>query len=331
VVDELAIDAQDVGTAAIDQAAVAWDGVAGTFALCVCSQRSPAVCVVRTVSSTNLHQSIAQSEFGRDVATSMTNAGVAAERDHGGYLVAWQQIDATYGARVLAQAVTATGAVDAATRSTVAVDAYGNLGYPAVAYQGGGRFIVAWGGISSDYRALVYRATVTDAVGAQVPGAGPYIAATSNTWAYLATPRIVVNPVDGSALLAFSYSEGVVYRPAVERLAPQTAAPGALFATLDAGLPYPGGRATGLAWSPARSEFIVAVERPDGRVVLRRVNPDGSLRAAPVVESYEGLYGVLYAGSTPESPGFARSFDGVADDVDDAASQTRQALVGPIR
>jgi hypothetical protein len=331
VIDELVVGAQDADVAAIDQVAVAWDRVAGTFDLCLCSQQGPAVCVVRTVSATDLHQTVSQSDLGRFEATSMTNVSVAAERDHGGCLVAWQQLDATFGGRVLAQAVSASGVIDESTRSTIAVDAYGNLGYPALAYQGGGRFVVAWAGVSNDYRSLVFRATVTDAAGKQVAGLGPYVVATSNTWAYVAVPRIVMNPDDGSALLAFSYSEGVVFRPACQRLAPLTAAPAANYLPLDAGLPYPGGRSSGLAWSPARSEFVVAVDRPDGHVVLRRVNPDGTVRAAPAVESYEGAYGLIYAGSTPDSLGFARSFDGVADDVDDAASQTRQVLVGPIR
>ncbi len=331
VVDSLEIDAQDVGAAAIDQAAVACDGVGGTFAICVLSQQHPVVADLRVVSSSDLHQTLAETALGAGAPTGMTNVAVAAERDHGGYLAVWQQLDAVYGARVLAQPVAVDGGIDPSTRPTIGWDPYGNLGFPDAAYQGAGRFIVAWAGVTDDYRGYAVRATVTDSVGAQVAGFGPYVVAASNTWAAVQWPRLAVNPADGSALVAFSYSDGIVLRPACQTLAAGTAAPGAFYAILDGELPFPGGRANGLAFSPARSEFVAAVWTYDGHVVLRRVNRDGSVRAAPVLESYEGDYGVIYAGSTAASLGFARSFDGDADGVDDPSSTTRQAVVGPIR
>jgi hypothetical protein len=131
-------------------------------------------------------------------------------------------------------------------------------------------------------------------------------------------------------LLTYWYSEGVVYRPACQRLAPVSALPGAS-AKLDTVLAFPGGVPSGVVWNSIRSEFVITVVTYANRVVLRRANSDGSLRPTPVVESYESSSAVPYAAGGPGTLGLVRVFDGVADDQHDSATTKLQAVAAPLR
>jgi hypothetical protein len=189
---------------------------------------------------------------------------------------------------------------------------------------------VAWAGYSDDGLSFAVHATVATSAGVQVAGLGPHVTATSGSWGFVEAPELALDPEDGGVLLAFSYAEGFKFRPAAQRLAPDTAYP-EFFAPLDAGMPITGGVLTGLAWNPARREFVATFVGYDDRVALRRIDPDGAPRPAPVVESYEGTSGALWVGGAAGTLGLARGFDGVADDVHDPAATTMKAVVGPIR
>jgi len=330
VLDTLTIDAGDAGLGGVDDARVSFDAVGGTFALCLLSRRHPCVARVTIVSATDLRDVRGQADLQTADTTYVDGLRAAAARDFGGYLVTWDAHDAVYGARVLAQTFGVTGATDSAARKTLAWDPFDNVAYPVAAYQGSGRFVVAWAGLTDDYKAFAVRAAVVDAQGAPVPGLGPYVVASSAAWTNVSPPELAVNPDDGAALVAFSHSSGVVDRPSCTLLSAATAYPG-VSASLDQDFPFAGGLAPSVVWNPARGEFVAVVATFDGRVALRRVGPDGALRLAPVVLSYEGTSGVVYAGTTSDALGLARAFDGTADDSDDASSQTRQALVGAIR
>jgi hypothetical protein len=330
VTDTLTIDPSDLGGGQFDHVRVAWDRVGGTFALCLCSTSSPAYGVVRVVSAGDIHQTLLQAQMTPAGSDHMSRIHAAANRDDGGYLVVWDQFDQAFGRRIRAQSIGAAATMDTSTQSTVAWDPGGNLADPVAAYQGAGKFVVAWASLAEDGPGYAIRATQTDSKGAQVAGHGPYVTATAQTWVATARPELAVNPADGSLLLTYWYSEGIVYRPASQRLAPLTASPGPS-AKLDLELPILGGGPTSVVWNAARGEFVVAVVTYSNRASLRRVNADGTLRPAPVVESYEGTSAAFYASSAPGSLGLVRGFDGVADDVHDVTTTKMQAVAGPLR
>jgi hypothetical protein len=330
VTDTLTIDAADLGGGHFDHVRVAWDGVGGTFALCVCSTASPAYGVLRVVSAGDIHQTLLQTQMSPAESDHMSRIQAAANRDDGGYLVVWDQFDQAFGRRIRAQSVGVAQTIDTSTQSTVAWSPAGNIADPVTAYQGAGKFVVAWASLTADGFDYAIRATQTDTNGAQVAGAGPYVTATSHAWTATARPDLAVNPADGTMLLTYWYSEGVVYRPASQRLAPKTAAPGPS-SKLDLELPILGGGPTSVVWNATRGEFVVVVVTYSNRATLRRVNADGSLRPAPVVESYEGTSAVLYTAAAPGTLGLARGFDGVADDVHDTATTKMQSIAGPLR
>jgi hypothetical protein len=330
VAGTLTIDASDLGGGRFDDLRVAWDGAGGTFALCLTSGASPARGVLRIVSAGDVRQTLLETQLTPPESDHMSRLQAAANLDDGGYLVVWDQFDAQFGRRILAQAIGPAATIDASTRSVVAWSPYGNLADPVAAYQGTGRFVVAWASLTDDGLGYAVRATVTDAQGAQVAGAGPYVTTSSRSWTATARPGLAANPADGSMLLTYWYSEGVVFRPACQRLAPVTAAAGPS-SKLDDAFPVPGGGPASVVWNPARGEFVVAIATYTNRAALRRVGADGDLRPAPVVESYEGTSAVLYAGTAPGTLGLVRGFDGVSDDVHDPATTKMQAAAGPLR
>lgn len=329
--DTLVLTAANLGiSGVIIRPRLAWDRVTGTFALGLTAGSSGrAYAYVRVVSATDLHDMRASATLVA-AASAVTQVTPAANGDDGGYLVVWEQYDgAGNGARIKAQVITAQMLVDPGVQTVIATHPVGYLWEPVVAYQGNGRFVVAWAGTANnDFDYAVY-ATVVDSTGVQTAN-GPYLTATSPNWYDLFQPEITPNLDDGSMLLAFTYYDVDVYRPGVQRLAAGTAQPGP-YSSLDANSQLPQGFIDSVRWNPARREFVATMTNVDYRVVVRRVNPDGTIRASPVLESYEGIWGILWAGPQPGDLGLVRAFDGTADDVHFNGTDVMQALAGPLR
>ncbi len=332
VIDTLVITPAEIGGIdhEIGQIRVAWDGVGDTFALCVSSNRAPAYGYVRVVSAADIHQTVSSARLTAPGTANVNQLHPAANRDDGGYLVVWDEADTgSVAASIRARAIGVSGAIAA---SPVVVASAPDLVQfaPTAAYQGAGRFVVAWSATDVAGHAPTINATVTDAGGTDLLGGTTSVVARASTWAAAAFPEVAVDPRTGAALVAFTYLEFTAYSAACVRLSADDAVPGAL-QTFDMGFGVPQSVTYGAIWNAEREEFVVAAVSSSNRVVLRRVNPDGTIRPAPVLESYEGLSGVLYGGSEPGTLGLARAFDGVADDFYDPLSAVKQVLAGPLR
>lgn len=332
VIDTLVITPADfVGfDREIGQIRVAWDGVGDTFALCIASNRSPAYGYVRVVSAADVHHTVSEAILSAPGTAHVNQAHPAANRGAGGYLVVWDETDpATVSSSIRARAIAASGAISASP-VVVARDPDLVQFAPTAAYQSPGRFVVAWSATDLEGHSPTIDATVTDAAGTDLVGGATSVIARAGTWSTAGFPEVAVDPASGAALVAFTYLEFTAYSAACVRLAAEDAEPGPV-QTFDMAFSAPQSVTYAAAWNADREEFVVAAVTSSNRVVLRRVNADGTIRAAPVLESYEGLSGVLYGGSLPGTLGLARAFDGVADDFFDPLSAVKQVLAGPIR
>lgn len=330
VVDTLVITAADLGASVrVVRPRVAWDGVTDTFAIGVIVGTGLYSAHLRVVSSADLQTTRLQQSLSPGAAFA-TECTPAANADGGGYLVVFDQATGSGSDIALrAQPIEADLVADPARQRTVDSHPLGYIWEPVVAYQGDGRFVVAWAGSANDDRDYAVHATVVDAAG-EATGDGPYVTATSSNWYDLFQPEVTPNPSDGSVLLGFTYYDVDTYRPGVQRLAPVTAIPGPV-SSLDSESQLPEGFIDSVRWSPERNEFVATMTNVLGRVAVRRVNPGGTLRAAGVLESYEGAWGILWSGPQPGQLGLARAFDGVADDDHSSSTLIMQALAGPLR
>jgi hypothetical protein len=329
-VDTLDIAAADFGGGPFDELQVTYDGVGDTFALCLTTVVAPARALVRIVSASDIHQTVAQQNLAAGTAETVSRVHAAPDRDDGGYLVVWDEFDEKYGSRIWARNVSSAGVFASGAPTLVAWDGQGEIGHPTAAYQGDGAFVVAWAGLSEDRFAYAVRLVMTDAAGVALSGAAPRVAATSRDWNSVARPSLAVNPADGSTLLTYWYGDGPIFRPGARGIAPGTGAP-LVTALLDDGLQFDGGVPGGAVWNAARSEFVVTTVGYDNRVSVRRVAADGTLLAAARAEVYEGTAAVPYGGPVPETLGLLRVSDGVDDGLYDKKTTTLRALAGPLR
>ena len=332
VVDTLVLTAANLGiTGTIVRPRVAWDGVTGTFALgLTAGQASQAYAFVRIVSATDLKTTRLQTNLVGTPKSGVSQVTPAANGDVGGYVVVWEQYEgAVLGGKIKAQVITPALTANTSVQPVIVSHPLGILWEPVVAWQGSGRFVVAWAGAAQNDTNYAVYAAVIDAAGVRT-GDGPYVTATSANWGDLFQPEITPNRNDGSMLLAFTYLDSNLYRPGVQRLEPVTASPGTP-AALDADGRLPQGFIDSVRWNPARSEFVATMTTVDNRVAVRRINPNGTIRASFVLESYEGIWGILYSGPQPGQLGLARDFDGTNDDVHFTGTTTMQALAGPLR
>lgn len=327
--DALEIRAGDLGAAALQHVRVAADRDGTSFAIAVTSQSDPPAARVLVVAADDLGRTLGTFDVPAEDLLYVTRLDVTADRARGGFLALWDRHDATWGGRLLAQPIGADGAVDPARRAVLAWAPLDDLAYPAAASRPDGRFVVAWAGGSDDGAAYAIRATVVDGGLAQVPGAGPYTAASSRSWNFAAAPDLAVDPRDGTAALTFAFGEGAILRPASQRLAAGDAYPGA-WHPLDAGLRFDGGQPGGVVWDPARRGFVATVVGHDRRVSVRRLGGDGAV-LAHVVETYEGLSAVPFAGPLEGSLGLLRGFDGIADDRQEPQASSMRLVAAPLR
>ncbi len=331
VADSMVLSVADLGISGkIVRPRIAWDRVTGTFALGLTAGSSgQAYAFVRVVSATDLQDTKLQTNLAWAMSA-VTQVTPASNGDDGGYVVVWEQYEgAANGAKIKAQVITPQLTANTSAQPVIVSHPLGYLWEPVIAYQGNRRFVVAWAGAANNDANWAVYATVVNAAGIST-GDGPYVTATSAAWNDLFQPEITPNPSDGSMLLAFTYSDASAYRPGVQRLAPVTANPGPYSALDGSGL-LPEGYIDSVRWNPARSEFVATMTNVGDRVAVRRVNPDGTIRASPVLESYEGIWGILYAGPEAGQLGLVRGFDGTADDIHFGGTDVMQALAGPLR
>jgi hypothetical protein len=333
VIDSLVINAAALGihsSGRVVRPRLAYDPVTDTFAMGMTAGvgNSTNYSFVRVVSAADIDDTKLQTTLVSSV-TEVTQTTPAANPDDGGYVVVWEEYTTASGSRIKTQVITPQLTTSAASASVVVSHPLGYLWEPVAAYQGNGRFVVAWRGAESDANYAVY-ATVVDAAGVQTFDAGPYVTATSTAWNDLFQPEVTRNPEDGSMLLAFTYLDVNVYRPGVQRLAPVSASPGP-YSALDGNSILPQGYIDSIRWNPARNEFVATMTNVQNRVAIRRVNPDGTIRPAPVLESYEGIWGILYAGPSAGELGLVRAFDGTADDTHAVYTAIMHALAAPLR
>jgi hypothetical protein len=308
----------------------AWDAVGDTYAICLTTDAAKPRAVARIVRASDPRVVVAEADLLASDTQAVSRVHAAANRDAGGYLFVWDQFDATYGSRLICQRASADGAMDAADRRVAWWDTDGDVGHPTVAYQGASQFVLAWAGLTDDRAAFAVHALVVDSLGAPVPGLARVTPATSRSWASTARPRLTVNPGDGSMLLTYWYSDGVIWRPGARGLAAGTIAPLAA-AQLDAGLKFAGGIPGGAAWDPERGEYVATSAGYDNRIAVRRLAPDGTLRPGTLPELHEGTSAVPYAGGSPGSLGLLRVGDTVDDGLYDRKTTTVRALAAPLR
>jgi hypothetical protein len=330
VADTLVLSAQSLGVSgSVVRPRLAYDAVTDSFAIgLTVGQSNQAYPFLRVVSAANIQATLLQTAFAWAVP-GVSQVTPAANQDDGGFVVAWHEYSSQTGAKIKTQVVTPALTTDAAQQHVIASHPAGYVWEPVIAYQGNRRFVIAWIGAVSDVDYAMY-ATVADADGVQTFDAGPYVTATSSNWNDLFQPEITRNHTDGSMLLAFTYLDVNVYRPGVQRLAPVSANPGP-YASLDASSQLPQGYIDSVRWNPARNEFVATMTNVENRVAVRRVNPEGTIRPTTSLESYEGIWGVLYAGPDPGELGLSRAFDGTDDDLHFSGTQVMQALAGPLR
>jgi len=328
--DTLDIASADFGGGPFDELQVTYDGAGDTFALCLTTVVAPARALVRIVSASDIHQTVAEQDLAAPTAETVSRVHAAPDRDDGGYLVVWDEFDEKYGSRIWARNVSGAGVFASGPAALVVWDGNGEIGHPTAAYQGAGAFVVAWAGLAEDRFAYAVRLVMTDAAGVALSDAAPRVVATSRAWNSVARPSLAVNPADGSTLLTYWYGDGPIFRPGARGIAVGTGAP-LVTALLDDGLEFDGGVPGGAVWNAARSEFVVTTVGYDNRVSVRRVAADGTLLAAAPAEVYEGTTAVPYGGVLPETLGLLRVGDGDDDGLYDKKTTTLRALAGPLR
>lgn len=328
LVDSVDIDAADFGAVNVTDASVEWDSVTGTFAVCLVDW-SQGIVFARIVPDSNIHTIAAQGRLTGQATTYGTGCEATANPDDGGFVIVWDQYEPEKGTTINARRWSESG-FDLGPHSFVFNDQYGAIGYPEVAWQSPGRFVYAWCGYTDDYSRFAVRGFVGDSRGEPIAAASPSVFASSAGWDFVVLPELARNPADGSMLLTFWYAAGPVWRPSCVRLGAGNAFPGTVL-DLDLRLDELGAGIADVAWNEARNEYVVAVMDYDRRMVLFRINADGSGRPAPFPEKYEATWGALYGGATPGSLGFVRSVDESDDGAFVEATPVMRTVAAPLR
>ncbi|MCG3134548.1 MAG: hypothetical protein HMLKMBBP_01862 [Planctomycetes bacterium] len=236
----------------------------------------------------------------------------AADTAAGGWLCVWHRWDgnSASNAYLMARRISAAGVPDAGGAKEIHSAPYGLAAYPAIVEAAADRFIVAHLGVNDNFDAwAIRRIVLIGSGGILYPSAET---ATSPTWSSAFQPEMVRNPETGDILLAFTIEEALTYHPVVQRLT-GVGWTGTPIFTVDADGAQPVGFIDSLAWNRARGEYVIATTAGWGEVIIRRMGTDGRIKSAPVLEAYDGIWGVLWSGPDAGDLGFVRLWDGVQD------------------
>ena len=336
VLDTVQLTAADLGAGAfpIWVTALAWDRVGGTFAVCVGSGTSQPLLVARTISAGDIRHTIDQKNLVTGSPKYISGHDVAADPNTGGYVVVWDEFQPTPVPTdlILAQSIPASGVIDTAARRTLATDTTNASLVPSIAPTVPGSFLVAWGGTTNDLLQVGLFASLVDQ---SLSGTlGPVVLLSSTTWTFCVPAGIAQCPHDDWAMVAFDVHDvDGLYHPHVMRVNGRTLEHGGPV-NVDPATDPPtapvSAVTTSIVWNDERNEFVIGQLADRRRVLVRRVNPNGTVRIAPTLEAYEAGSGRVYAGSAAGSMGLLRKFDGIANDLVDEGA-TWQIVAAPLR
>lgn len=252
------------------------------------------------------------SDLSVDSASRIYEIDTVANTAAGGWLSVWHRWNGSTAspAYLAAQRISAAGALDAAGAVLFHSAPNGLAAYPATVEAAADRFVVAHLGLADDgINWAIRRAVVTGGGLLWLPSAE---AGSSALWDFAFQPEMVRNPQNGDILLAYTTQVGGVYHPAVQRLTGESWSPTPVL-LLDSDGAQPVGFIDSLAWNPARDEYVIGTTAAPGLVVVRRMGLDGRMKGAPVLEQYDGIWGVLWSGPSAGQLGFFRMWDGQED------------------
>lgn len=306
---------------------VAFDPVAGAWWLSWTHDGATSDSVrVRIVDGVDLD--VVRSDHTLDTAPSVNRIAVVPDPVAGGALVVWGRFDGA--GEIRAWQLDSNGLTTGPQPATLASQAQGWAYHPSSARRSDGSCVVAYIGLNEADALLAVRRLVVHANG--TTKFSDIECATDAAWYIAGDTFVSVDPRDDTALIAFTYDDGLVqaeYHPGTIALTGASLHPGAVVTVDDDG-EIPEGFVDSLVWNPARNEHVVACTVIGNRVILRRITPAGAIRVAPTSHDMEGVWGVLWCGRGEDTLGFVRQSDGTEDDAYTYLS-TMRVTGGPMR
>ncbi len=307
---------------------VAWDAVNQVWAMTWVRRGSGTdEAFVRVTAGDDLTDELSMTRLAIDNDISMCS--VATNTATGGFVAVWDQYDNKDGAELKTQFIEPGVEPDLTQQSVLYSHEAGVIFDPVIAFKSDGLFVVAFVGADTTGFAYAVRRSVVHGDGTVATGS--IILASSGDWFDLFQPELAVNPTDGSLLLVFSYVLETTFHPAYVALTGGLVNTNGSVTTLDASGKLPIGLIDSVVWSAERGEYVTAMSNVAGNVAIRRIDENGVMRPAYVLEEHEGYWGILYSGTESGEMGLIRTMDGLEDGRTNISRDEMEVRVGPLR